>query len=57
MTQPRIQMNQPRPLTNEEGEVREITAEDMKYAKRIHQMPEAVQAVFRTREPRKPTKK
>ena len=50
-------MNMRKPLTDAEGEVRELTASDLKSAMKFHQLPEPVQAVLRTRGPQHaPTK-
>ena len=50
-------MNKPKPLTNDDGEVRELGAEDMKHALRFDQLPESLQEKLRPRGPQKaPTK-
>ena len=44
-------------LSDESGEVREITSDDVKDARRFDQLPESLQAKLRTRGPQKaPTK-
>ena len=46
-----------KPLTDDEGEVREITGADMQSAMKFHQLPEPVRAVLKTRGPQQaPTK-
>lgn len=40
-------MKEREPLTDEEGEVRELTDEDLKHFKRFHELPEAMQARLR----------
>jgi uncharacterized protein (DUF4415 family) len=50
-------MTKRKPLTDDSGEVREITAADLKDALRFDQLPEALQTRLRTRGPQKaPTK-
>jgi len=50
-------MNGRKPLVDAEGEVREITASDLKNAMPFSALPETVQSVLRTRGPQKaPTK-
>lgn len=39
-------MRKPKPLVDEDGEVREITQADMKQAMRFSQLPKAVQEVL-----------
>jgi len=50
-------MSKRKPLTDAEGEVREITAADLKSALKFHELPEPIQAVLKTRGPQHaPTK-
>lgn len=50
-------MKKRKPLSDDTGEVREITAADLQDARRFDQLPESLQAKLKTRGPQKaPTK-
>jgi uncharacterized protein (DUF4415 family) len=50
-------MTKRKPMTNNDGEVREISPSDLKDARRFDQLPESLQAKLRRRGPQKaPTK-